>query len=167
MSVKVTKTIYPLVMGAAAVLLLPAGASAVEFNISGQVNRLIMNVDNGEEDGLVHADNSVSGTRIRIAGSGDYRDGMTVGLLYETQLQSNPSSDITEDSLDSDGINGDVAAGFSEDGNHLVGETGPVAGGVKNHGQARQIRQIDLRPAGQRHIPRDRRLARRHSMGRL
>ena len=111
MSVKVTKTSYPLVMGAAAILMLPAGAGAVEFEISGQVNRLIMNVDNGEEDGLVHADNSVSGTRVRIAGAGDYGDGMTVGMLYETQLQSNPSSDVTEDSLDSDGINGDVGDG--------------------------------------------------------
>ena len=76
---------------------------AVEVTVSGQVNRLIMNVDNGVESGVVHADNSVSGTRWRFAGEGELDNGMTAGLLYEIQLQSNPSDGITVDSLDSDG----------------------------------------------------------------
>jgi hypothetical protein len=83
----------------------------VEVSISGQVNRLIMSVDNGEEDGIVHADNSVSGTRVRLEGMEEMQNGTTVGLLYETQLQSNPSDKITEGSLDSDGIGGDVGDG--------------------------------------------------------
>jgi len=95
-------------LATSSLILLPTGAHAVEFSISGQVNRLIMNVDNGEEDGVVHADNSVSGTRWRIKGSGDLGNGLTAGLLYENQLQSNPSSDIEASSLDSDGINGNV-----------------------------------------------------------
>jgi hypothetical protein len=98
-------------LAASSLVLLPATAQAVEFSISGQVNRLIMNVDNGEEDGIVHADNSVSGTRWRIAGSGELDNGTTVGLLYENGLQSNPSSDVEADELDSDGINGDVGSG--------------------------------------------------------
>ena len=92
-------------------ILLPVGAQAVEFTLSGQVNRLIMSVDNGEEDGIVHADNSVSGTRWRIAGSGDLDNGMMVGLLYETQLQSNPSNQVEASELDSDGVNGNVGSG--------------------------------------------------------
>ena len=95
---------------------LPAGA--VEVSISGQVNRLIMSVDNGEEDGLVHADNSVSGTRVRFEGMEEMDNGVSVGLLYETQLQSNPSDKITEDSLDSDGIGGDVGDGDFFDTRH-------------------------------------------------
>jgi len=95
----------------AALLLLPGIAGAVEFSISGQVNRLIMDVDNGEESGLVHADNSVSGTRWRIEGQGQLNNGMTAGLLYENQLQSNPSDAVSEASLDSDGAGGDVGDG--------------------------------------------------------
>ena len=95
----------------AAALLLPASASAVEFSISGQVSRLIMDVDNGQESGLVHADNSVSGTRWRIVGEGQLDNGMTAGLLYENQLQSNPSSEVTAASLDNDGVGGNVGGG--------------------------------------------------------
>ncbi len=98
-------------LATSSLILLPINAQAVEFSISGQVNRLIMNVDNGEEDGLVHADNSVSGTRWRIKGNGDLDNGMMVGLLYENQLQSNPTNEIEADELDSDGVNGDVGDG--------------------------------------------------------
>jgi predicted porin len=70
-----------------------------------------MNVDNGETSGVVNADNSVSGTRVRVKGNGDIGNDLSAGLYYEYQLQSNPSDKITADSLDSDGIGGDVGAG--------------------------------------------------------
>ena len=92
-------------------LLAAGSAGAIEVSFSGQVNRLIMNVDNGEESGVVHADNSVSGTRWRFAGQGDVGDDMSAGLLYETQLQSNPSNKITADNLDTDGVGGNVGSG--------------------------------------------------------
>ena len=95
----------------AALVLLPSSVQAVEVTMSGQVNRLIMNVDNGAESGVVHADNSVSGTRWRFAGDGDLDNGMTAGLLYETQLQSNPSDAISVDDLDGDGSGGNVGDG--------------------------------------------------------
>jgi len=92
-------------------VLAPATSQAVDVELSGQVNRLFMFVDNGVEDGIVHADNSVSGTRWRLKSSGDVGNGMKAGLYYETQLQSNPSSSVTEGSLDSDGEGGDVGKG--------------------------------------------------------
>jgi predicted porin len=98
-------------LAASAVILLPASASAFEFTLSGQVNRLIMNVDNGEESGVVNADNDVSGTRVRVKGNGDIGNDLTAGLYYEYGLQSNPSSKITADDLDSDGVGGNVGAG--------------------------------------------------------
>jgi len=98
-------------LAASTVILLPASANAFEFTLSGQVNRLIMNVDNGETNGVVNADNSVSGTRVRVKGDGDIGNDLTAGLYYEYQLQSNPSDKITADSLNSDGIGGDVGAG--------------------------------------------------------
>ena len=94
-----------------AMILLPLNAQAVEFSLSGQVNRLLMAVDNGVADGIVHADNSVSGTRWRIKGQGDIGDDMSAGLYYENQLQSNPSSEVTAASLDSDGSGGNVGDG--------------------------------------------------------
>ena len=90
-------------LATSAVILLPASASAFEFTLSGQVNRLMMNVDNGEKNGVVNADNSVSGTRVRVKGEGDVGNDLTAGLYYEYQLQSNPSDKVTADSLDSDG----------------------------------------------------------------
>jgi hypothetical protein len=99
------------VLAASTVMLLPTSAAAFEFTLSGQVNRLIMSVDNGEESGVVNADNSVSGTRVRLKGHGDVGNDLTAGIFYEYQLQSNPSDKITEDSLDSDGVGGDVGAG--------------------------------------------------------
>jgi hypothetical protein len=92
-------------------ILLPHTAQAVEVSISGQVNRLIMDIDNGEESGIVHADNSVSGTRWRLAGEGQITNSSTAGVLYETQLQSNASSNINADNLDGDGINGNISDG--------------------------------------------------------
>ena len=94
-----------------ALILLSGAAHAVEFSISGQVNRLIMNIDNGVEQGVVHADNSVSGTRWRIKGDGELDNDMTTGFIFENQLQSNPPSLITAESLDTDGLNGNVGLG--------------------------------------------------------
>jgi len=94
-----------------ALMLLPSTVQAVEIEVSGQVNRLIQSVDNGEESGVVHADNSVSGTRWRFAGEGEMGNAMSAGLLYETQLQSNPSSKIDVDNLDEDGVGGNVGGG--------------------------------------------------------
>jgi hypothetical protein len=98
-------------LAASVVMLLPASASAFEFTLSGQVNRLIMGVDNGEESGVVNADNAVSGTRVRVKGHGDVGNDLTAGIYYEYQLQSNPSDKITADNLDSDGVGGNLGGG--------------------------------------------------------
>ena len=111
MHMKFLSRCLPVTLCSAAALLISGNAAAVEFTISGQVNRLIMSVDNGEEDGIVHADNSVSGTRVRIEGMGELAGGTEVGMHYETQLQSNPSDAVSVTSLDSDGIGGDVGDG--------------------------------------------------------
>jgi len=99
------------IMAAAMLMLAPIAAQAVDVEVSGQINRLIMNVDNGDKNGLVNADNAVSGTRFRFTGSGELENGMTAGLIYETQLESNPTSKIDADNLDSDGVGGNVGEG--------------------------------------------------------
>jgi len=134
-------------LATSALILLPSAAQAVEVSMSGQVNRLIMNIDNGVESGVVHADNSVSGTRWRIKGDGELDNGMTAGLVYETQLQSNPSSEITEEDLDHFDDNG----GNLDGGNYfstrlsyvwLKGNFGKVAMG-QNSGAADGASEVD------------------------
>ncbi|MCP4765087.1 MAG: porin [Gammaproteobacteria bacterium] len=133
-------------LATSALILLPSAAQAVEVSMSGQVNRLLMNVDNGVDSGVVHADNSVSGTRWRLKGDGELDNGMTAGLVYETQLQSNPSSEITADTLDSDGIGGNVGSGdyFSTRLAYvwLKGNFGKVAMG-QNSGAADGSAEVD------------------------
>lgn len=111
MSISTRKPNALAVLATSAVILLPASASAFEFTLSGQVNRLIMNVDNGEESGVVNADNDASGTRVRVKGNGDIGNDLTAGLYYEYQLQSNASSKVTADDLDSDGGGGNLGGG--------------------------------------------------------
>ena len=82
MSIPARKSNALAALATSAVILLPASANAFEFTLSGQVNRLIMNVDNGETNGVVNADNSVSGTRGRVKGNGDIGNDLTAGLYY-------------------------------------------------------------------------------------
>ena len=51
-------------------LALPMAAQAVEFSVSGHVNRAIISVDGGGNDGdLKHVDANSSQTRFRFTGS--------------------------------------------------------------------------------------------------
>ena len=111
MNKKSWASILQATLAISALILLPSTAQAVEVSLSGQVNRVIMNIDNGVDSGVVHADNSVSGTRWRLKGDGELDNGMTAGLVYENQLQSNPSHEISSDSLDTDGDSGNVGLG--------------------------------------------------------
>lgn len=97
-----------IILTASAAIFAPLAAQATDVELSGQVNRLIMFVDNGVEDGIVHADNDVSGTRYRFKAKTDLGNGTTAGIYFENQRQSNPSSSITEATLDSDNGNTDT-----------------------------------------------------------
>lgn len=99
---KFTKPLIILTASAAA-MLTPFAAQATDVQLSGQVNRLLMFVDNGVDDGLVHADNNVSGTRWRLKAKTDLGSGTTAGIYFENQVESNPSNRVSVGSLDSDG----------------------------------------------------------------
>ncbi len=134
-------------LATSALILLPSAAQAVEVSMSGQVNRVIMNIDNGVDSGVVHADNSVSGTRWRFKGDGELDNGMTTGLVYETQLQSNPSDAITAEDLDHFDDNGGNLGGgnyFSTRLSYvwLKGNFGKVAMG-QNSGAADGSAEVD------------------------
>ena len=67
-------------------LALPMAAQAVEFSVSGQVNRAIISVDGGANDGsLQHVDANSSETRFRFTGSEELENGMTPGSNWNSE----------------------------------------------------------------------------------
>jgi predicted porin len=83
---------------AAAALALCAAASAsqaLEYKLSGQVNRILTQVDDGTQSRLFHADNVNSQTRFRFTGSHEVMPGLTAGINWEVGYTSNPSSGIS------------------------------------------------------------------------
>ena len=78
-------------------LALPMAAQAVEFSVSGHINRAIISVDGGganakpdAHDGDVqHVDANSSQTRFRFTGSEELESGMTAGVQLEYGLKTN------------------------------------------------------------------------------
>ena len=65
-------------------LALPMAAQAVEFSVSGHINRAIISVDGGDNDGdLQHVDANSSETRFRFTGSEELDSGVTAGVQLE------------------------------------------------------------------------------------
>jgi predicted porin len=83
---------------AAAVLLAFSPANAVDFKISGQINRATLYADDGDTASWFFVDNDNSSTRFRFTGSNDFEAGWKVGIVWEVQFESNSSSAISMDS---------------------------------------------------------------------
>ena len=67
-------------------LVLPMAAQAVEFSVSGHINRAVISVDGtgADNDGdLQHVDANSSETRFRFTGSEELESGMTAGVQLE------------------------------------------------------------------------------------
>ena len=84
--------------------LLPS-AKAVDFKISGQINRAILWADNGHDDDYWFVDNDNSSSRFRFTGSNDFDNNFKVGIVWEVEMQSNPSNEFD---IDDDDDTGDV-----------------------------------------------------------
>ncbi|MGD8962316.1 MAG: porin [Desulfobacterales bacterium] len=83
--------IFTLTIALTILLILPA-AQALDFKISGQLNRAILWGDNGNDDDLKFVDNDNSSTRFRFTGSNTFNDVWTVGFKWENEMQSNASN---------------------------------------------------------------------------
>jgi hypothetical protein len=82
-----------LLLGVSVVLLgAVTGTYAVDFKISGQINRAVMYADNGYDDEWFFVDNDNSSTRFRFTGSNDFENNFSVGIIWEVEMQSNPSN---------------------------------------------------------------------------
>ncbi len=80
-----------------------SGRKGVKLTVSGQVNRGVLYVNNGDKDEFFHVDNDNSSTRIRFVGSGELTDDITVGSQVEVQFESNSTAAIR---IDQDGSAG-------------------------------------------------------------
>jgi predicted porin len=98
-------------MAISILLILPA-AQALDFKVSGQVNRAVLWGDNGNNDDVKFVDNDNSSTRFRFTGSNEFDNNWKVGFKWENEMQSNASND--DNNLDI-GQNGDAGGvTFSE-----------------------------------------------------
>jgi len=97
-------------------LAVPMAAQAVSYNLSGQVNRVIMFADDGVASDIFFADNTASNTRFRLTGSEDMGNGMTAGfnLEWASSVNSNDYVQI-KDAGDTSGLTtrGDANSAFS------------------------------------------------------
>lgn len=64
----------------------------LEAKASGQVSRVLMYADDGQNKRTLNADNDISGTRFRFAGSAGMTPTIRAGVLLEWDYQSNESS---------------------------------------------------------------------------
>ncbi len=67
----------------------PMAAQAVNYKLSGQVNRAMVFQGDGENSDIQFIDNVASGSRWRMNGSEDIGNGMKVGFNWEWQNSSN------------------------------------------------------------------------------
>lgn len=72
-----------------------AMAQGLKVEVSGQVNRAIMNVNDGVQSNAFHVDTDTSSSRFRFAGSAPVNPGLRAGVLFEVEFQSNPSNEVT------------------------------------------------------------------------
>jgi len=116
------------IAGAVAV---PIAAQAVEYKISGHVNRMIRYADNSDGSDVQNVDNAASMTRFRIQGSEDIGNGMKAGVYIESAVASNSSSQLTTKATDA----GDVAFNIRHSALFFSGNWGKVTMGHTSDAQ--------------------------------
>lgn len=116
-----------------------ATSAAAEVKVSGQINRMVANIDNGNDSELQHLDNNGSGTRFRLTGAQDAGNGLEVGFIWESQYQSNPSNGADADDVTDFNDNGIVSRHRDL---YIKGSFGKVSMG-QGDGAANGITEMD------------------------
>lgn len=78
-----------------------SGSERVKLAISGQVNRAVNVVDDGDETDFYFVDNGASNSRIRFVGSAALTEDVTLGSKLEIALAPNYSGDVNQNSQES------------------------------------------------------------------
>ena len=71
-----------------------SGKDKVSLKVYGQVNRMMLNVSDGSDSRLFHADNDMSSTRVGFKGKVKMDGGWSAGTTIEAQMESNSSSKV-------------------------------------------------------------------------
>ena len=104
--------IFTLTMAITILLILPA-AQAVDFKISGHINRAVLWADNGNDNDMFFVDNENSNSRWRFTGSNEFDENWKVGITWEVEMESNSSDDVDIGDND-DGLSGPRDGLFTE-----------------------------------------------------
>jgi hypothetical protein len=83
-----------IVLVLAAVMFIISPANAVDFKISGQINRAGMYADDGDTAKWFFVDNDNSSTRFRFTGANDFEHDWKVGIVWEVEMQSDASNKV-------------------------------------------------------------------------
>lgn len=70
-------------------------AHAFDYKLSGHVNRMVTQADDGTQTRLFNADNINSQTRLRFTGQQEFAPGLKAGINWEVGYSSNPSSSLS------------------------------------------------------------------------
>ena len=78
-----------------------SGSDKVKLVLSGQINRAINIVDDGDNTEAYFVDSGASGSRFRLVGSAKLDDDLTLGTRMELGFSPNSSSKVSQDNMES------------------------------------------------------------------
>ncbi len=81
------------------------GVGNVQLKISGQVNRALNVVNDGETTELFNVDNDNSSSRVRFQGRAGVTDDLQLGTNFEVQFESNSTADVSQEDEQGQGPN--------------------------------------------------------------
>ncbi len=74
--------------------LVKSGVGKASLTMSGQVNRAVLFADDGNDSQVFHVDNDNSSTRIRWVGKGKVTENVSMGVVWESQFESNSTASV-------------------------------------------------------------------------
>jgi hypothetical protein len=83
-----------ILLALAAAMFIISPANAVDFKISGQINRAALYADDDNTAKWFFVDNDNSSTRFRFTGSNDFDHDWKVGIVWEVEMQSDASNKV-------------------------------------------------------------------------
>lgn len=89
---------------------LTSGSSKVRLSLSGQVDRGLLYVDDGDKTKVHNVDNDASSTRIRLIAEADPSNTLSIGAAIEVQFESNSTASVNQNT----GSSGEGPNNFTE-----------------------------------------------------
>jgi hypothetical protein len=78
-----------------------SGQERVKLTVSGQVNRAVNVIDDGDETDVYFVDNGASNSRLRLIGTAQVDEDLTLGSKLEVAVAPNSSADVNQEDQES------------------------------------------------------------------